>query len=171
MYVCVCVSGSISVGETLESALCLCSWQLSWDGAAAWQPLTGPPVKNNLINAIVLTWLIFHKLRAGQTGWLWRGMAGNGWWTNKRASVCSRGGWAAGGEEARLGWRTSLRQMPTVTFPDYGYTQAGIPATVQRPGGNEEKDLGWILQHTWAKEEGECTYMVVCIKHETDTSS
>lgn len=61
--------------------------------------------------------------------------------------------------------------MPTVTFPDYGYTQAGIPATVQHPGGNEEKDLGWILQHTWAKEEGECTYKVVCIKHETDTSS
>lgn len=74
-------------------------------------------------------------------------MAGNGRWANKRASVCGRGGWAAGGYMARLGWRVNSPQMPTVTFPDYAYTQAGIPATVLRPGGMNNRPRV-VTEHT-----------------------
>lgn len=65
-----------------------------------------------------------------------------------------------------MGWRTSPRQMPAVTFPDYGYTQAGIPATVQRPRGNEEQALGGFLQQRRWGCMGHA-----CIKHDADTLS
>lgn len=65
-----------------------------------------------------------------------------------------------------MGWRTSPRQMPAVTFPDYGYTQAGIPATVQCPRGNEEQALGGFLQQRRWGCMGHA-----CIKHDADTLS
>lgn len=143
--------------------------QLSWSGAAAWQlyfSLEGVDSqypKNTLINTFVLTWLIFHRPGAGQTGRLWEGNGRR----NKQAGQClPGGGWAAGGSEARSGWRAGPRQMPTVTFPDYGLTQAGTPATAPCPGGMEDRGGG--LQHTCAAGGvgGRELYGSVCIKHD-----
>lgn len=68
-----------------------------------------------------------------------------------------------------MGWRTSARQMPTVTFPDYGYTQAGIPATVQCPGGMKNRPWADFTAHTGTGggDVWERTYVDTCIKHDT----
>lgn len=43
--------------------------------------------------------------------------------------------------------------MPTVTFPDYGYIQAGTPATVRCRGGMKNRPWADVTAHTRQKEE------------------
>lgn len=56
------------------------------------------------------------------------------------------------------GWRRARpRQMPTVTFPDCGYTQAGgragVQATVQRPEGMKGRKSTKMCQRTTGENE------------------
>lgn len=135
--------------------LFFCFRQLSWAGAAAWQPLPCRATSQKHPYKCYCAHLIDLSQARGRADRLTLERNGKGTvgeQTSKPVFAAEEAG-AAGGWEARLGWRTSCRQMPAVTFPDYGFTQAGIPATVQGQGGNEDTDLGLHFTTHMGKEK------------------
>lgn len=139
---CVCVSGSSTGPVQLHGSL----------------NSTGPPVKNTPINAIVFTWLIFHRPRAGQTGWLRSGMAKE-WMVNKQASQCVLE--EVGSQVARRhAWfgAPALITCQQWHFWTMAFTQAGIPATVQCDEGMKSGTLGRFY-NSHGQRGRKCTHL------------